>query len=338
MKTQFALGLILLSLLAVLCHRRGTTESVPNANRQLSGAVQASIAVVEPANQRPISGQTSPVETVQEDNRTVARSPQPGTDSLADIESLSDPDQKSEAIDRAADSLPARDIPAMVNSLAQEFSLEAADLRKLLIGRWAESDPSVAGAYAIQLREPSAQRSGIEQVTIAWANADPAAASEWVDRLPEGETKDAAGRSIAYEAARSDPVGSLKSAVTLQPGPARDDLICFIVAQWANVDSRTAAGWAMQVNDENLRERLLATVSVAEAPGDGLAAATLVAQTMRQGEEQNRAAVAVAQRWAQKSPDEAVSWVEKFNDASLRAATAQSLASILRQQNSLPIN
>ncbi len=51
----------------------------------------------------------------------------------------------------------------------------------------------------------------------------------------------------------------------------------------------------------------------------------LVVNELEGGIEQDRAAVAIVQRWAQNSPGAAAAWVSQFADGPLRDAAAQNL-------------
>jgi hypothetical protein len=146
--------------------------------------------------------------------------------------------------------------------------------------------------------------------------------------MPAGESKAAVGLSLAYEAARSEPVTALTVASALPSGPQRDDLLVHAISQWAAGDSVRAAAWAAQVSDAVLRERLLAAVSVSAAEEDGAAAAAYAVQVLRPGEEQDRAAVCIIQRWAQYSPSAATSWVAQWPDNPVREAASQSLLAL----------
>jgi len=246
---------------------------------------------------------------------------------LREIRSVAESDEKNEAIEHLVDSLPASDIPFTFQCLAE--SGPAADqARQLLIRRWAESAPEAAAADALRIADASSQRAAIEQVVIAWANIDLPAAKQWLTDLPPGETRDAAARDLAYESARIDPLSAIGSAVSLLASEERDNLLCHISAQWASIEPRAAMNWAMQVSDEALRDRLLTSIATAAAKQDGVGAATMVAVAISPGAEQDRAAVAVAQRWAQSSPEAAAAWIQQFPTASLRSEAKQSLTDV----------
>ena len=74
---------------------------------------------------------------------------------LAAVEAEPDPDRKSEALERIVQSVSDADLPAALDALASDPSPAAADLRQLLVRRWAESDAPAAAAWTAQLPEGS---------------------------------------------------------------------------------------------------------------------------------------------------------------------------------------
>lgn len=243
-----------------------------------------------------------------------------------------DQDLRSEARERAVRSIPLADVPAALNLLLNRADPATVELRDLLVRRWAEEDPTAAATWVGVLTNESDSRALLGQVAIAWANIDLGAAINWLCGLQEGENKNATVLTLAYEAARTEPFTALRLATGLPASHERDELLAHAISQWAATDSVTAAAWADKVPDPILRQRLVASVAIQMAEHDGPAAATLVATTLEKGEEQNRAAVSVAQRWAQKAPEAVASWVSQFPEATQDAAL-QSLLAVWTVQN-----
>jgi hypothetical protein len=176
-------------------------------------------------------------------------------------------------------------------------------------------------------------RAALEQVAIAWANTDLAAATGWVEALPDGDARQAAALNLAYEAARSEPVKALEVASGLAPTPARDDLLVHAISQWGGADPAAAADWAAKVSDASLQQRLVAAVAIAAAERVGPAAATFAANALGAGQEQDRAVVAIVQRWVQNSPQAAASWVSQFPDLPSREPAVQNLLALWTAQD-----
>ena len=74
-------------------------------------------------------------------------------------------------------------------------------------------------------------------------------------------------------------------------------------------------------------------MAVASAEQDGAAAATLAANALGAGDEQDRAAVSIVQRWAQNSPQAAASWVAQFPDIPARDAAVENLLALWTAQD-----
>ena len=64
------------------------------------------------------------------------------------------------------------------------------------------------------------------------------------------------------------------------------------------------------------------------AKQDGAVAATLAVNALGAGDEQNRTAVSIVQRWAESSPHAAASWVSQFPDVPSRDAAVQNLLAL----------
>lgn len=82
-----------------------------------------------------------------------------------------------------------------------------------------------------------------------------------------------------------------------------------------------------------LRHHLLAAVAVASAEQDGAAAAMLAVDGLVAGEEQDRTAVSIVQRWVQNSPQAAASWVSQFPDNPSREPAVQNLLTLWTVQD-----
>jgi hypothetical protein len=304
MKTTLAFGLALLALVVTLTlprHVAGPRPS-PDSNTAVASSQQNPGS---PHARRVAYRVTSPTQPTD-------------TGLLAAVEIEPDPDRRSEVLERVTQSISDAGLPAVLDSLAGDPSSAAADLRQLLVRRWAESDAPAAAAWTEQLLDGPVRRAALEQVAIAWANADLPAATAWIQAMPVGDGEQAAALSLGYEAARSEPATALEVASVLPPGPQRDDLFVHAVSQWAAGDSAAAADWAAKVPDANLRQRLLAAVAIASAEKDGAIAATFAVQSLGAGDEQDRAVVSIVQRWAQNSPSAAASWVAQWPSGRVR--------------------
>lgn len=226
------------------------------------------------------------------------------------------------------------DFAASLVCLLSNTKASAIEARRSLIRRWAESDPAAAAAWTAGLTPGPIFQDLLQQVVIAWAETDPEAANQWLSALVDGEAKHAALISLAYEAARDKPLLAVGLAAGLPPTPERDDLLVHATSQWASLDLESALGWAEQVSASDLRQRLIAAIATASAKLDGAGAAAMVANLIPPGAEQNRAAVAVAQRWAESAPQAANDWVAGYPAGPVREAAIRGLLDVNAAQQS----
>jgi hypothetical protein len=253
---------------------------------------------------------------------------------LQAVASESDADRKAEEMDRAVEAISDSELVNALSSLLLQTNSDVAELSELLARRWAELDPVAAGEWASAIAEDnSIGRSLIEQVAVAWAEKDLSGAIDWIQTLAPAENKTAASIAVSYEVARTDPLAALELAGTLPSGSRRDDLLVHAVSQWAGSDADTAMMWAAKVPDQALRERLISAIAVASAEQNPSAAATLLVQNIDPGAILDRAAVAIVQRWAQQSPQDAADWVTRFPDSAARQTAINDLFSIWNLSN-----
>jgi hypothetical protein len=209
------------------------------------------------------------------------------------------------------------DIPAVMDSFTDDSSETFLEMQQRLIRSWAESDPAAAAEWVAQIPEGPLRLALLEQVAIEWGNLNLAAAAAWALDLPEGGSKEAAITGLAYEAARTEPVAALTLAAALPATPDRDELLVHAVSQWAATDPIAAGAWSLVVPESVLQQRLTAAVAVAFAEQEPVAAGSLAVTALDPGDEQDSAIVAIVQRWAQSSPEEASSWVAQFPDLAM---------------------
>ncbi|HKS37348.1 MAG TPA: hypothetical protein VJW76_09180 [Verrucomicrobiae bacterium] len=304
MKRTTILGLVILSLVAPALHRlvtgwRYNRQPVPTESKRISNTARGS---------KTPTAQSSP------------------TRPTASIQTGTALDGRSETREQIGESVSDAELPALCESLARGASLAATDLREQLIRRWAQADGPAAAAWAAQLRNEPAYHEALNQVALGWAGGDLAAALNWARTLPEDDSREAVTLNLAYETARTNPAKALEVGASLESGSHRDDLFELAISQWSTRDFTAAVQWANREElDASLRQRLLAAIAVAVAGQDGAAAATLTATALPPGEEQDRVAVAIVQRWVQNEPESAASWVAQFPDGPTRETAAHNL-------------
>lgn len=211
-------------------------------------------------------------------------------------------------------------------------------LLRAKIGRWTRRDPRSVARWAAELPDSPASREVVSQIVIDWGQVDLAAATDWARQIPVAGNRQAAISSLAYEAVRTEPQKALELSRELPSGIERENLAIHAVSQWAAVDSTEAVGWANGMADTGLRPKLLAAAAVAVAERDGRAGAELAAQWLGQGEEADRAAVGIVQRWAQKSPEQAAEWVSRFPEGAARNAAVEALVVVWKTLDSRAVD
>ena len=252
---------------------------------------------------------------------------------LHEMEQAEDPQLQDEALEHAVSSVKRVDLRETLEQLAAVEGDTARQLREGLVRRWAQMDPKAVGRWAVGLHSPLLLSEAVPQIAVAWAQADFSSAWAWANSLPEGETRQSAQLSAAYEESRFEPERALQAASNLPQTVGRDNLLAFAASQWAAFDPIAALAWAKQSPDLNLRETLYANILTAFAVQDASTAAGMVATGLRPGEAQNRAAVAIVQRWAQSSPSDAAGWISRFPESTLRQDSIQALLSVWAAQD-----
>jgi len=256
---------------------------------------------------------TAPIRSSGTITQTTAPLPNPSAESNEQL--------KEQAMGSVLDA----DLAARLDAMISDDDARAGGFWQILLRRWTEADPTAAGEWAIKLPPGPVYREALQQVVTAWAGVDISAAMLWVTSLPEGDAKHEATISLAYESARVEPGMALQVAETLPASTERDNLLVYATSQWASTDAQSAMAWAREVPDPGLRQRLISAIATASAKLDGAAAAMMVSSLLQPGDEQDRAAITVVQRWAQSSPQAASDWVALYPEGPVRFAALQIL-------------
>jgi hypothetical protein len=302
---------------------------------------------LQPAPQ-PVLSMSSPVPSVShqsDDNAAQLQTVEPEDPVLlrlreqAETAAQTAPDKIAVAWETLVNSFPARDVSRILDILVNARGEALAELRQLLIRRWAAVDPEAAAAWAVGLSDSSVQMESLEQIAVVWYQNNPANALAWAAKLPDGDGKTAVILSLGCEVSRVEPLAALSLVSTLPPSEERDDMVIHGVSQWAAENPSAASYWAVQIPDEALRQRVLVAIGVAWAGSDSVAAATFALDHLPPGAEQDRAVVSIVQRWVQTSPESAAKWIEQFPALPVRYIALQNLVAIWMEQDSAsPVN
>jgi hypothetical protein len=262
-------------------------------------------------------------------------SPLPGQlrSALAAIGAEMDPERREQMLDRVVGWLMSNDPASAFRALDRETSTETfTEIRLRLVRRWAELDPKAAARWVMESsgrdREPM-----IGVVATAWANENLEDAIAWVNQMPDRDAKVGAQMSVGYELARGEPARALDFVRDLPASAKRDELLIHAAAQWASLDSDSAAAWAKEVGDEGLRERLEAAIATSASDANPVAAAEMALASISPGRAQADAVVGIVQRWAQADPQAAGAWVAQFPEGSVRNDALENLVKLWADQD-----
>ena len=269
-----------------------------------------------------------------------SKPPRPGSLLYGLIASLppnhqgTDPTKREQDLGVLASSVPAGDIPSVVDFLQSRTNLDSGqDLKMRLLRRWAETDPRSAADWVGENSLGSSRQEAINGVAVAWADWSVVDAADWVRQLPEALEREGGLIALAYEAARSEPIEALRLAMELPTSEARDDLIIQAVGQWAANFPDEAAKWGQQIAEPVLRDTVVAGIATAWGDTDPAAAAMLALKSLPPGKRQDDALVGIVQRWTQKEPEHAAAWVLRFPEGRLRDTALEQLVGLWAGQN-----
>lgn len=177
--------------------------------------------------------------------------------------------------------------------------------------------------------EPQAEQ--IAETALKFAEEDPAKGLEWAQSIKDQAERTAALRELAWSCANSHLEVAVAAVDQMPPGEERYKLTAHLATGWVTKDSAAALEWAKGRADEDERDEALGGWAVAMGEGSPVEAATLAADEIRPGLAQDRAVVAVLQRWAQKDFDAAKEWVDKFPEGHLKNEALRELEASKRE-------
>jgi hypothetical protein len=218
-----------------------------------------------------------------------------------------------------------------LESLADTQNVQ--DLMVSLIRQWAQYDVLAAAEWAENLSPGAVRTKALQGVAIAFVDQDVLASIEWAWTLPAGSDRNSTIQCLGYEAARTEPKVALTIAVGSLPATKeRDGLIKHATLQWASSDPWEAAEWAVQLQDEELRDRVIVNVATAWSDSNPESAADFAVLNIEPGRAQNDAVVGIVQRWVQVDPEAAADWVAAFPKGELYDIAAENLRKLWPDQ------
>ena len=226
---------------------------------------------------------------------------------------------------------------------------------KLLIARWAETDPDGAIKFASENHDFDYIASDVFQQLAA---DDMQGALARAQALSDPNARYQALRGVLSYMANQDPLGALRLAGTLGNFPNNEPLSQVIYRQWASIDPQAAAAqaaldgnggggwrspvsqvlrnwasqdplaaiaWANSVADAGTQARDIAQI-VREWSRDDLTAAANWVNTLSPGNTRDAAAASLAYSLGGSDPAAAIGWAQSISDNGQREAAIQRLA------------
>ncbi len=181
--------------------------------------------------------------------------------------------------------------PADAVEWASQVSDEALRNRlwKDIFTEWGDGDPMAAATAAVKsMPEGREQNDTVVGIVQRWAQTDPTIAGAWVSAFPEGELRETAGRELVtiWADQRVEEAGQWLDA--LPAGNFRDTAVSAYVAKILPMVPATASEWAMQIADPVRRAEELERVGAGWLESDAVAARAWIAQSALSAEAKAR--------------------------------------------------
>lgn len=150
----------------------------------------------------------------------------------------------------------------------------------------------------------------------------------WAISVPDPADRETALETLFWDNTeqRHDILGSLRILGHLEAGPLRTTLASHLGGAWVESDAQAAITWAKSLQQPAEQQAVLAMIATMLADRSPFDAASLSAESLPPGEAQDRAVVAVVQRWRERDPDATRAWVETIAPGKLREAAERELA------------
>jgi len=237
----------------------------------------------------------------------------PYAHALNRIEAERDPQRQEEHIQALVQELIQEGPLSTLNQLDnQESTPRILDLKIRILRKWTDLQPVAAANWAAARVNDAERGQALEAVSLVWANHPDDAVLAWADNLENPHDRHTVLTAIAFERVRSHPLQALELAAEMDADNPRDDLIQVAVSEWAYHDPEGAMDWGLNIEDPELYEKVISRVAQVWGSRMPVLGGTLAATALSPGRSQNRASAAIAQRWGQSSPVEALDWVEMF--------------------------
>lgn len=132
------------------------------------------------------------------------------------------------------------------------------------------------------------------------------------DPAPEARATKSRDRQPSRVAGSLSPQEAVEALMARMPGVERDQTLRQAVGTWSEEAPDDALAWVRRLDPGEDRDWLMVTALTALADQDASRAASLLEVEMPPGLARNHALVAIAQRWVQVAPEDAMAWLESL--------------------------
>lgn len=133
------------------------------------------------------------------------------------------------------------------------------------VAAWAQKDPSAAALYIDGLAATAGGSPATLAVVSIWAQGDPAQAAAWVGRFPEGAVREAAIEQLVSSWAANSANAAERWIQQLPVTRSRDVAVGAFCNALASMDPAKAFEWASSISDETLRTQMMESTADAWA-------------------------------------------------------------------------
>ncbi|MBI5769593.1 MAG: hypothetical protein HZA93_17590 [Verrucomicrobia bacterium] len=184
------------------------------------------------------------------------------------------------------------------------------ELCAAIVQSWKDNNPAGAADLILSMTSGPAQADLLAQLIPHWGEKDRRGALQWVQEMTAGALQNTALTHLSYDWVRSAPEEAAQYARTLPTGT--DQFLITVTSQWGRLEPEAAVRWAQQLQDSDLKEKVLASLLAGWAQENPEAAANFVKKLAIGAGGRESAAISVVTAWAAKDPAAAAEWATSF--------------------------
>ena len=262
------------------------------------------------------------------------------------------------AMNRLCEGLDVEDVRSAVGGLAFDGDQKTLELRKRLLGRWAELEPASAAEFALRLRDPICV-DALESVLEVWLHTDAEAAKRFVaaaiteERLAKvmysfvvGMAERDLDSAIEFSravpstqkmqvvwaafrgAAASDPGTTAARALTMPEGDLRIRAVNATISLWMESEPHAGMAWVMQrPNTPAGNSNTLLAVAMDRWAYSDPAAAAQFLPTLPTEPLSDHISRSIASTWARRDFPAAMQWAQRLRERTWAAGALGAVVS-----------